>query len=72
MSNFSVTSVVIDTNAEQPDQPIEPDEPYEDIILCFGEYIEEENAIDVYWFSTSEPCMCMRTPTTAVGKGSLK
>lgn len=38
MSIFSMT--VIDTNAEQPDQPIEPDKPYEDIILCFGKYIE--------------------------------
>ena len=73
MSNFSMSSVLIDTNAEQPDQPREPDEPYEDIIQCFGEYIKEENAIDVIGFLLPrKPCMCMRTLTTAVGKWSLK
>ena len=67
MSNFSMTSVVIDTNAEQPDQPIEPEEPYEDIIQCFGKYIKEENAIDVYWFSTSEETVYVYENTDSSG-----
>lgn len=48
VSDFVLTSVVIDSEAEQPDTPTEY------LILCFGQYIKEENAIDVYCSSTAE------------------
>lgn len=73
MTDFVLTSVVIDLNAEQPsnpdnpvdpdipvdpdkptdpDTPAEPDKPQEHIIMCFGEYSEEEKTLEVYWYST--------------------
>ena len=75
MSDFVLTSVVIDLNSEQPsnpdnpvdpdipvdpdkptdpDTPAEPDKPQEHIIMCFGEYAEEEKTLEVYWYSTDE------------------
>ena len=75
LSDFVLTTVVIDLNAEQPsnpdkpvdpekpvdpdkptdpDTPAEPDKPQEHIIMCFGEYAEEEKTLEVYWYSTDE------------------
>lgn len=51
ITNIGLTSVVI---GEISDTPEIPDEPYEHIILCFGEYIKDENAIVIYWNSTDE------------------
>ncbi len=51
ITNVGLTSVVI---GEIFDTPEIPDEPYEHIILCFGEYIKDENAIVIYWNSTDE------------------
>ena len=51
ITNIGLTSVVI---GEISDTPEIPDEPYEHIILCFGEYIKDENAIVIYWNSTNE------------------
>lgn len=51
VSDFVLTSVVIDTEAEQPDISDILDEH---LILCFGKYIEEENAVDIYCSSTAE------------------
>lgn len=48
VSDFVLTSVTIDTEAEQPETPNEY------LILCFGQYIEEENAVDIYCSSTAE------------------
>ena len=46
-----LTHVVIDENA---DIPVNPDEPEEHIIICFGEYNKDENTIDISWYSTDE------------------
>lgn len=51
VSDFVLTSVVIDTEAEQPDISDIHDEH---LILCLGKYIEEENAVDIYCSSTVE------------------
>lgn len=34
-----------------PDKPIESEKP---VILCFGEYLADENALEVYWYSTAQ------------------
>ena len=85
MSDFVLTSIVIDVDEEQPDETVEttdtkePEtvevsttetgepseteettetsettETEEPIILCFGEYLAEENAVEVYWYSNAE------------------
>lgn len=49
----SLTCVMIDKDgvtSEQPDSP----EVQEHIILCFGEYIKDDNLIEIYWNSTDE------------------
>ncbi len=49
----SLTCVIIDKDgviSEQPDTP----ETQEHIILCFGEYIKDDNSIEIYWQSTDE------------------
>ena len=51
ITNVSLTSVIIDGASDTPEIP---DEPHEHIILCFGEYIKDENAIVIYWNSTDE------------------
>ena len=40
----------------ETEEPVDPDpaEPDENTILCFGEYLSEENSIKVYWYSTAE------------------
>lgn len=56
LSNFVLTSIVVDTDSElptEPDQPVDPENP-EHIIMCFGEYIEEEKSLEVYWYSTDK------------------
>ena len=85
MSDFMLTSIVIDMEAEsdnsnsdetdesdetgeagetdesgetgeadEPTNPTEPTVPEIEMILCFGEYIADENALEVYWYSTNE------------------
>ena len=60
MSDFTLTSVVIDLDSElpvAPDKPVDPENPEnpaEHIILCFGEYIEEEKSLEVFWYSTDK------------------
>lgn len=39
---------------EEPDTPDQPVEPEEAMILCFGEYNEEKNALGIFWYSTNE------------------
>lgn len=51
ITNENLTHIVIDENS---DTPVKPDEPEEHIIICFGEYIKDENAINVFWYSTDE------------------
>lgn len=51
ITNVNLTSVIIDGTSDTPEIP---DEPHEHIILCFGEYIKDENAIVIYWNSTDE------------------
>lgn len=51
ITNVGLTSVIIDGTSDTPEIP---DEPHEHIILCFGEYIKDENAIAIYWDSTDE------------------
>ncbi len=56
LSDFVLTSIVIDTDSElptEPDKPVDPENP-EHIIMCFGEYIEEEKSLEVYWYLTDE------------------
>lgn len=61
----SLTCVMIDKDgvtSEQPDIPVVPEEPeipdtpeaQEHIILCFGEYIKDDNLIEIYWNSTDK------------------
>lgn len=63
LSDFVLTSIVIDLESEQPvkpdkpvdpDNPENPDDPVEHIIMCFGEYIEEEKSLEVFWYSTDK------------------
>lgn len=61
LSDFVLTSVVIDVESNDPVDPDKPDpgkpddsENPEHIIMCFGEYIEEEKSLNVYWYSTDE------------------
>lgn len=63
LSDFVLTSIVINTGSElptEPDKPVDPENPddpenlAEHIIMCFGEYIEEEKSLEVYWYSTDE------------------
>lgn len=49
ITNENLTHIVIDENS---DTPVKPDEPKEHIIICFGEYIKDESAIIVFWYST--------------------
>ena len=64
-----LTCVIIDKNGETsnqpnapevpaepetPDIPEIPDEVQEHIILCFGEYIKDDNSIEIGWLSTDE------------------
>ena len=51
ITNVNLTSVIIDGTSDTPEIP---NEPHEHIILCFGEYIKDENAIVIYWNSTDE------------------
>lgn len=51
ITNVSLTSIIIDGTTDTPEIP---DEPHEHIILCFGEYIKDENAVVIYWDSTDE------------------
>lgn len=62
----SLTCVIINKDGEisgQPDTPVVPeksdvpeipDDVQEHIILCFGEYIKDDNSIEIYWYSTDE------------------
>lgn len=58
LSNFVLTSIVVNLDSELPVEPDKPDAPDpenpEHIIMCFGEYIEEEKSLEVYWYSTDE------------------
>lgn len=61
LSDFVLTSVVIDVESNDPVDPDKPDpgkpddsENPEHIIMCFGEYIEEEKSLKIYWYSTDE------------------
>ena len=66
LSDFVLTSVVIDLGSEQPidpDKPIDPDNPVdpdnpiklkEHSILCFGKYNEENKYIELFWKSTDD------------------
>ena len=51
ITNVNLTSVIIDGTSDMPEIP---NEPHEHIILCFGEYIKDENVIVIYWNSTDE------------------
>lgn len=51
ITNIGLTSVVIGKISDMPEIS---DEPYEHIILCFGEYIKDENTIAIYWDSNDE------------------
>ncbi len=52
----SLTCVIIDKDGMTSEQPEIPDTPeaHEHIILCFGEYIKDDNSIEIYWNSTDE------------------
>ena len=102
LSDFKLTSIVIDTEHTQPEppteteeapshettepstgdepdpateetneteEPIDPDpaERDENTILCFGEYLSEENSIKVYWYSTAEGAVSIHENTDGNG-----
>ncbi len=61
LSDFVLTSVVIDVESNDPVDSDKPDpgkpddsENPEHIIMCFGEYIEEEKSLKIYWYSTDD------------------
>ena len=57
LSDFALTSVVIDLDSENPvdpDKPVNPDKPVLSdalTLLCFGEYSEATNILEIYWKS---------------------
>lgn len=57
LSNFVLASIVVDTDSElpvEPDQPVDPDTPVLSdalTLLCFGEYSEATNILEIYWKS---------------------
>ena len=102
LSDFKLTSIVIETERTQPEPPVEteeapshetsepstgdepdpateetneteepvdpdPAEPDENTILCFGEYLSEENSIKVYWYSTAEGTVSVHENTDGNG-----
>lgn len=62
ITNVGLTSVIIDGASDTPEIP---DEPHEHIILCFGEYIKDENAVVIYWDSTDEGTVSLYESETA-------
>lgn len=56
ITNENLTHIVIDENS---DTPVKPDEPEEHIIICFGEYIKDENAINISWYSTDDSAVSL-------------
>ena len=82
MSDYVLTSIVLDLEAEQPvvpdkpvdpdtpvdpDKPVDPDTPQEHIIMCFGEYAEKEKALEIYWYSTDEGIVTLHENTNNSG-----
>ena len=53
----------------ETEEPVDPDpaEPDENTILCFGEYLSEENSIKVYWYSTAEGTVSVHENTDGNG-----
>ena len=53
----------------ETEEPVDPDpaEPDENTILCFGEYLSEENSIKVYWYSTAEGAVSIHENTDGNG-----
>ncbi|MDE6726998.1 MAG: cellulose binding domain-containing protein, partial [Oscillospiraceae bacterium] len=56
ITNEYLTRIIID---ESENTPIKPDEPEEHIIICFGEYIKDENAINIFWYSTDDSAVSL-------------
>ncbi len=46
-----------------PNNPVDPDDTKEHIILCFGEYLEKEKSLEIYWYSTDEGTVTLRENT---------
>ena len=67
ITNVNLTSVIIDGTSDMPEIP---NEPHEHIILCFGEYIKDENVIVIYWNSTKAQSPFMRVKPKASGQKS--
>lgn len=63
LSQCVLTSVIIDVESDNTDDPNVPDIPQEHIIMCFGEYVEEEKTLEIYWYSTDtgEISLCENT-----------
>ena len=53
----------------ETEEPVDPDpaERDENTILCFGEYLSEENSIKVYWYSTAEGTVLVHENTDGNG-----
>ena len=53
----------------ETEEPVDPDpaERDENTILCFGEYLSEENSIKVYWYSTAEGAVSIHENTDGNG-----
>ena len=51
----------------ETEEPSDPTEPEEHNILCFGEYLSEENSIKVYWYSTAEGAVSVHENTDGNG-----
>lgn len=63
LSDFVLTSIVVDLDLEQPtnpdkpvnpDNPVDPNSPQEHLLLCFGKYDEANKSIEIIWRSTCE------------------
>lgn len=56
ITNKNLTRIIIDGSENTPTKP---DEPKEHIIICFGEYIKDESAINVFWYSTDNSAVSL-------------
>ena len=60
LSDFVLTSVVPDSDKVQPH-----------MIMCFGAYIDEEDSLEIYWFSTDEGAVSLYENTDDGGWENL-
>ena len=63
MSECVLTSVIIDVESDNTDGSVVPEVPQKHIIMCFGEYVEEEKELEIYWYSITKLLACLTRNT---------